>query len=151
MSWYGILKLVHILSATAWIGGGAAFAVVLTRLVRSRDRATLASMIPQVTRYNQTMAGPASGLVLLSGIAMVLVGRMGFGSLWIRLGFTGFVLYGLFGGLVMQRRVAALARAVATDDDAAMTVAGSRMRQANVIYLLLLASIITVMVLKRTV
>jgi uncharacterized membrane protein len=150
MSWYGVLKVVHILSAIVWIGGGAAFAMVIARLVGAGDRATLKSMLPQVTRFMRTMAGPASGLVLLSGIAMVLAAGMGFRALWISLGFVGFILYALFGGLVMQKRVAALAHAVAAEDDVAVARAGSRVRQANVIYLLLMASIVAVMVLKPT-
>jgi uncharacterized membrane protein len=150
MSWYGVLKLVHILSAIAWIGGGAAFAMVIARLVRASDRATLASMVPQMTRYMRTVVGPASGLVLLSGIGMVLAGRMGFKPPWIGLGFLGFILYGLFGGLVMQKRVAALAHAATSEDDAAMIRAGSSVRQANVIYLLLMTAIVADMVLKPT-
>jgi uncharacterized membrane protein len=148
MAWYAVLKVVHILSAIVWIGGTTAFAILVARLVRAKDRATLASMLPQVTRYMRTMAGPASGLVLLSGIAMVLVGRLGFGSLWISLGFLGFLLHGLFGGLVVQRRIVALVDAVAAKDDGSMILAGSRVRQANVIYFLIMASVIAVMVLK---
>jgi uncharacterized membrane protein len=148
MSWYGILKLVHVLSAIVWIGGGAAFAMVIARLLRAADRATLASMLPQVTRYMRIVVGPASGLVLLSGIAMVLVSRMGFKAPWIGLGFIGFILYALFGGLVMQKRVSALAHAVDSADDVAMSRAGSGVRQANVIYLLLMTAIVADMVLK---
>jgi uncharacterized membrane protein len=150
MTWYGVLKVVHILSAIVWIGGTMAFAMLVARLVGAKDRATLASMLPQVTGYMRTMAGPASGLVLLTGIAMVLVGRLGFGSLWISLGFLGFLLHGLYGGLVVQKRIVALVDAVAGKDDGLLARAGSRVRRANVIYLLIMASVIAVMVLKPT-
>lgn len=69
MGWYGILKVVHVLSVVVWIGGATALAAVTARLVRARDRATLAAFLPQSIRFGQTMGGPSSILVLLSGIA----------------------------------------------------------------------------------
>jgi hypothetical protein len=50
----------------------------------------------------------------------------------------------------MQKRVAALAHAATSEDDAAMIRAGSSVRQANVIYLLLMTAIVADMVLKPT-
>ncbi|HEX7937715.1 MAG TPA: DUF2269 family protein [Gemmatimonadaceae bacterium] len=150
MNWYGVLKVLHVLSAVAWIGGGAAFSTVTARLVRATDRATLKAMLPQVTGYMQTMAGPASGLVLLSGIAMVIVGKVGFRTLWVDLGFLGFVLHGLFGGLVMRKRMAALESAVTATADDALALAGARLRSANIAYLTIMAAVIAIMVLKPT-
>jgi uncharacterized membrane protein len=150
MNWYGILKVAHVLSATVWIGGGAALSILMARLLRAGNRATLAPVIPQLTRTMQAIAGPAAGLVLLTGIAMILVGRMTFRSLWIGLGFGGIILLGAFGGLVMSRRVAVLEQAVASGDDDALAHAGSRVRQASTLLLAIMASIVVVMILKPT-
>jgi len=46
MGWYGILKVVHVLSVVVWIGGATALAAVTARLIRARDRATLAALLP---------------------------------------------------------------------------------------------------------
>src|SRR5262245_43468033 len=97
MSWYGVLKVLHVLAAVVWIGGGAMFAMIAARLVRSRDRAALGAVLPQMARQVAAAGGPASGTVLLTGIAMVLVGHIGFGTLWVRLGFGGILLHFLFG------------------------------------------------------
>lgn len=152
MTWYGVLKVVHLLSAVVWIGGGGAFAMVTARLVRAGDRATLTVLLPLVTRYMQTIAGPASGLVLVTGIAMVVVGKIGFAPLWVSLGFAGIIVHGLFGGLVMRKRMAGLMQAVSATSggDAALAQAGARLRMANVVYLLIMTSIVAVMVLKPT-
>ena len=150
MNWYGILKVAHVLSATVWIGGGAALSILLTRLLGAGSRATLAPVIPQLTRTMQAIAGPAAGLVLLTGIAMVLVGRLTFRSLWIGLGFGGIILLGAFGGLVMSKRVAALEQAVTSGDDAALAQAGSRVRRASTLLLAIMGSIVVVMILKPT-
>ena len=151
MNWYGILKVLHVLSAVVWIGGGAALATIIVRLARSADRATLGAVLPQVARFMQTMAGPASGIVLLSGIAMVIVGHVGFRTLWVSLGFGGIVIHGLFGGLVMRKRMEALGAAVsASSGDDGLAHAGARFQNAFVVYLLIMASIVAVMVLKPT-
>ena len=61
MSWYGILKVVHVLSAIVWMGGAVALTVVLVRLLAMRDRATLAQLVPQIARFMASVGGPASG------------------------------------------------------------------------------------------
>jgi hypothetical protein len=98
----------------------------------------------------QAIGGPAAGLVLLTGVAMVLVGRMTFKSLWIGLGFGGIILLGAFGGLVMSRRLATLEQAVASGDDTELAQAGSRVRQASTLLLAMMGSIVVVMILKPT-
>ena len=150
MTWYGVLKVVHVLSVVIWIGAGAAFAMITARLVRARDRATLASFLPLIQKYMQSAAGPASLLVLLTGIAMVVVARIGFQPLWVSWGFAGIVVHFLFGALVMRKRMMALGQAVAVSpaDENGVALAGARLRLANLIYLLVMTSVIVVMVLK---
>jgi uncharacterized membrane protein len=150
MNWYGVLKVAHVLSAIVWIGGGAALSILMARLLRGVDRAALAPEIPQLTRTMQAIGGPAAGLVLLTGVAMVLVGRMTFRSLWIGLGFGGIIVLGAFGGLVMSKRLASLEQAVASGDDAELAQAGSRVRQASTLLLAIMGSIVVVMILKPT-
>jgi uncharacterized membrane protein len=150
MNWYGVLKVAHVLSAIVWIGGGAALSILMARLLRGVDRAALAPVIPQLTRTMQAIGGPAAGLLLLTGVAMVLVGRMTFRSLWIGLGFGGIILLGAYGGLVMSKRLAALEQAVSSGDDAALARAGSRVRQASTLLLAIMGSIVVVMILKPT-
>jgi len=150
MNWYGTLKVVHVLSVVAWIGAGMAFAMMTARLIRERNRATMAVFLPQTSTYMQTVAGPASLLVLLSGIAMVIVGRIGFAPLWISWGFAGMLVHFVFGATVMRKRMIALGQAVASSasDDSALAQAGARLRTAQLIYLIVMASVIVVMVLK---
>jgi uncharacterized membrane protein len=150
MSWYGVLKVLHIFAAVVWIGGGAMFAMITARLLRSRDRIALGTVVPQLARQLGAAGGPAAGTVLLTGIAMVLVGHIGFGALWVRLGFGGIVLHALFGALVMRKRTMGLIAAAASPstDDAAVARAGARLRSGMVTYLALMAAVIVVMVLK---
>ena len=150
MGWYDILKVVHVLSVVVWIGGAAALAVVTARLVRARDRATLAAFLPHSIRFGQTMAGPSSGLVLLTGIAMVIVGKIGFRPLWVSWGFVGILLHFVFGAVVMRKRTMNLAAALSATpaDDARVAHTGRSVRVGTLIYLLIMTSVIVVMVLK---
>lgn len=148
--WYAILKVVHVLAVVVWVGGAIALAGVTMRLQRAGDRATLAAFIPQAGRYGHTMGAPASLLVLLTGIAMVIVGNVGFRPLWVSWGFAGIVLHFVFGALVLRKRNIALAAAAAASpvDEGRIADAGSRLRVATAVYLLIMASVIVVMVFK---
>ena len=150
MSWYGALKVLHILAAVVWIGGGVMFAMVTTRLLSSRDRTALGAVIPQMARQLGAAGGPASGIVLLTGIAMVLVGHIGFSVLWVRLGFGGILLHALFGAFVMRKRTMKLIEAVSvpSTDETEVARAGARLRSGMFAYLALMVSVVAVMVLK---
>jgi len=150
LGWYGILKVVHVLSVVVWIGGATALAAVTARLIRARDRATLAALLPHSIRFGQTMGGPSSVLVLLTGIAMVIVGKIGFRPLWVSWGFMGILLHFVFGAVVMRKRTMHLAAALSATppDDARIAAAGRSVRVGTLIYLLIMTSVIVVMVLK---
>ena len=152
MGWYAVLKVVHVLSVVVWIGGATAFAAVTARLFRAGDRATLAGFMPQSIKFFQTMGGPSSVLVLLTGIAMVIVGRIGFRPLWVGWGFAGMLLHFAFGAVVMRKRTMSLAAALSAtpSDEARIAEAGRSLRLATLLYLLITTSVIVVMVLKPT-
>jgi uncharacterized membrane protein len=151
MNWYGILKLLHVLSAIVWIGGGLALSLMMFRLLATHDRAVLGPVLPQITAYMQRLGGPSAGLLLLTGIGMVLVGHMTFKSLWISLGILGLVVLGAFGGLVMSRRMAALEQSVASGSDAAIDAAAAGVRQATIVLFVIMVAIVGIMVLKPTI
>src|SRR5438874_13793988 len=120
MTWYLILKFVHVLSVVTWVGSATALTTLTLRLVGAKDRAALVLFLPRADRYGRTMIGPSSVLVLLTGIAMVIVGRVGFQTLWIQAGFLGILLHFALGATVMRRNGLAVARIAAESppDDA---------------------------------
>lgn len=150
MNWYGILKVVHVLAAIVWMGGGVALTVVLFRLLATRDRATLSQFIPQVAGYMGKVGGPASGLLLITGIAMVLVMKLSFKAAWIGLGFGGIILLGAYGGLVMSKRMVALEQAARAGDDLALSSAAAKVRQSSIVLISIMAIVVADMVLKPT-
>jgi uncharacterized membrane protein len=152
VSAYGWLKVLHVLSVIVWLGGTTALAIVTWRVARERDRAALTSLLRQWTTFGKGIVGPASGLVLLSGLTMVGLARIGFGTMWVVWGYLGIALHGFIGGAFLSRRVAELSRIAAepSADDSALIGAGRRLWTMQLIYVLVLATVVAAMVLKPT-
>jgi uncharacterized membrane protein len=148
---YAILKFLHVLSAVVWIGGATALAVIMGRLIAARDRTTIAALFPHSMAYGQRMAGPSSILVLLTGIAMMIVGKVSPHAFWIIWGYLGIIVHFVFGATIMRKRGMAFAKlASSPGNDDELAAAGARLRIANLIYLLIMVSVIGAMVLKPT-
>ena len=152
MNAYTILKFLHVLSVIVWIGGLTGLAVVTWRVARERNRVLLAGILRQMVSYGQTVVGPAAGVVLLSGLAMVGIAHLGFGTFWVWFGYGGVLVHGLLGGFLIRKRASAVMQlASATGgDDAELAAAARRLWTMQVVYLILFAVVIAAMVLKPT-
>jgi uncharacterized membrane protein len=152
VSAYGVLKLLHVLSVIAWIGGVVALTILTRRIARERNREILVAWLPQATSYGQMVAGPASGIVLLTGAAMVGMADLGFGAFWVVWGFTGILLHILLGAVLIRKRTAELAQIASggTGDDAALLEASRKLWVVQLIYVTLMASVVAAMVLRPT-
>jgi len=150
MTLYAVLKFLHIMSVLTWIGGVATLSMITGRLIKAGDRAAAAALFPHALAYGQRVAGPSSIVVLLTGIPMVMLGKIGFGAFWVSWGFAGMLLHFILGATMMRGRSTRFAQLV-TDpsaDDARIAEAGARLRIANLIYVLIMVSVIGAMVLK---
>ena len=149
---YNVLKFIHVLSVIAWGGGVACLAVLIWRVRRERNRTILAALLQQATTYGQMVPGPASGLVLLSGLGMVGMAGIGFTTLWVLLGYAGILLHGVIGAVFIRKRTMELARLASTDgaDDQSLAEAGGKLWTVQLIYLAIMALVVGAMVLKPT-
>jgi hypothetical protein len=101
--------------------------------------------------YGQRMIGPASGIVLLTGLAMVGMARIGFLTFWVVWGYAGIILHSLLGAIVIRKRTMKLGQlAAANTDDATLGAASRSLWQAQLLYMLILASVVGAMVIKPT-
>jgi len=149
---YGVLKFLHVLSVIVWVGGITGLTVVTWRVARERNRAALAVILRHSSTFAQHMVGPASGVVLLTGLAMVGMGHIGFGTFWVLLGYAGIALHGFIGGLFLRKHVAELTHLTTgqAGDDAALLAAARRLWTTQLVYLLILVLVVAAMVLKPT-
>ena len=149
---YTVLKFVHVLSVITWIGGVVCLAVLIRRVRTERNRAVLTALLRQATTYGQMVVGPASGLVLLSGLAMVGIGRVGFATFWVLWGYTGITAHFIIGAVFIRKRTMELASLAASDgaDDRSLSEAAGKLWNVQLIYLAIMASVVGAMVIKPT-
>ncbi|HEX7071032.1 MAG TPA: DUF2269 family protein, partial [Rhodothermales bacterium] len=74
---YNLFKFIHVLAAIVWIGGLVAIGFLNARLATAGDRSALASLARESETFGKKIAGPASGVVLVAGIVMMGVAKMG--------------------------------------------------------------------------
>jgi uncharacterized membrane protein len=86
---YDWLKLVHVLAAMVWVGGAVAVQFVAIRAMASKDPVRQANISADAEWLGTRVFTPASVLVLLAGIAMVLDAGIGFTDTWILAGLVG--------------------------------------------------------------
>jgi len=147
---YNLFKFLHVAAAIVWIGGIFTLSFINARLARERDQAALVSLSRQGSFYGGAIVGPAVAITLISGIAMITLLGLGFGTLWIIWG-----LVGIFGNLVIGTvfirpanvKMSKLAPAAAPDDPSVMALQ-RRLATLTIINLLLLLSAVWAMVFK---
>jgi uncharacterized membrane protein len=148
---YTVLKFLPLLSVILWLGGVSGLAVATWRVAREGNPETLAVILRQATTFGQMIVGPASIIVLLTGLPMVGVAHIGFRTLWVLWGFAGLVLHFLLGAFVLRKRALEVVRLASTPgDDAELLNASRRWWRAQLLYLAVLASVVAAMVLKST-
>jgi uncharacterized membrane protein len=112
MSLYEISVFVHVSAVV--VGFGATFGEALLFPVAMKAGVRHLPYVHQVQlAINQRMAGPALGLVILTGIYQTIDGDWGFGSFWISATFAiAIILGGMIGAYFVptDRRLAAQAQ-----------------------------------------
>ncbi|HLA17350.1 MAG TPA: DUF2269 family protein [Candidatus Limnocylindrales bacterium] len=90
-----ILKIVHVLSAITAVGANLTYAFWIGRAGRDRER--LPWTIEAIRRLDSRIANPAYIVVLITGIAMVLLGAYSFETGWIAVSIALYVATALMG------------------------------------------------------
>jgi uncharacterized membrane protein len=149
MNLYGSLKFLHVLSVVIWIGGVTALWLTTLRLARASDYSTVARLLPVGMNYGQRVVGPASGVVLLTGIWMASIGHL-WNTPWVGIGMTGILLHFILGATLVRRSWMDIGRQVndSSHDEGRLTAAVKRATVVSWIYLLIMVIVIAAMVLK---
>jgi uncharacterized membrane protein len=69
---YDWLKAFHVILAVTWVGGAIALQVLAIRLQRTNDATRMAAFAGEVEWVGMRIFAPASGLLLILGIWMVI-------------------------------------------------------------------------------
>jgi uncharacterized membrane protein len=147
-TFYLLLKFIHIAAAITAVGANVTYGVWNFRA--QQDAAHIGFAIKGIQFLDNRIANPAYGLVLVTGLLMVLVGRLSITSLWIVAALVLYVVVAVVGVAVYSPVLKTQIRlAEAGDTSSPEFVAASR-RSAMVgpILGLVVAVILVMMVFK---
>lgn len=146
---YGWLKLVHVLAAIAAVGTNVTYFWWL-RVARHGGREATTAL-EGITALDRRVANPGYIVLPITGVAMVLVGDVGFSTLWVASAIGLYVALGAFAGIFFApslRRQVELARDGHGGDEYA--AAARRTLTTGMLTMLIIAVILYLMVLKPT-
>ena len=83
MTWYEFLLFVHIAAAAIWLGGAFTFQMYGTVVRRGGDNEEMARFAGRAGSLSEKMFVPASLVVVLAGIGMMIDGNWDWGQLWV--------------------------------------------------------------------
>lgn len=149
-SLYFILKFLHIAAVVFWIGSIASLNILALRLTRTSDSGELVRLTEIFDYFGRRVIGPASGIVLLAGLALVYTAKIKFTSLWVLWGIAGFLFHGIVGATVLRRNGLELSRLASapTVDRTALEAVRKKQKTIATVYLLVMLSVIWAMVAK---
>jgi uncharacterized membrane protein len=88
--WYALFRVVHVVLAVFWVGGGLTLTVLGLKAERSTDPVEMATLARQAAFAGERFFAPAGVLVLLMGIAMMINTNWGWGKFWVIAGLIGY-------------------------------------------------------------
>ena len=150
MDWYSIVKLLHILSATLWVGGGFTLMVLATLADRAGNIQGTLQAVRATGELGNKFFAPMSMLTLALGLIMCWF-WVGFSQLWILIGLAGYAMTFCIGMFVFKPTADRMAAMVARDGvtPAALAYGQRILRAARFDYAVMLV-IMSDMVLKPT-
>ncbi len=83
MSWYEFLLFVHITAAVIWLGGAFTFQMYGAVVRRGGDPEELARFAGRAGVLGERMFVPASLVVVLAGVGLMIDGNWDWGQLWV--------------------------------------------------------------------
>jgi uncharacterized membrane protein len=83
MSWYELLLFVHVTAAVIWLGGAFTFQMYGLFVRRGGDTAEMAQFAGRTGWLAERMFVPASLIVVLAGVGLMIEGSWAWGQLWV--------------------------------------------------------------------
>ena len=88
--WYSVFRVVHVVGAVFWVGGGLTLTLLGLRAEGMDDPREIATLARQAAFVGEKFFAPAGLIVLLMGIAMVINGHLGWGHFWVIAALIGY-------------------------------------------------------------
>ena len=150
MSWYSLLKLVHILAAIVAVGTNLTYFVWLAR-ISGQPRPEQAAVLGGIKALDARLANPAYGILPLTGVGMVLVGDIPFSTFWVALAIGLYIAVGVIAGVLFSPALRRQVELVAKDEAGSDAyIEAARRTMFGAFTMLPIAVILYLMVIKPT-
>jgi uncharacterized membrane protein len=152
MTWYTFFKSVHVVAAAVWVGGAAMIQALAFRIVRTGDARRQADFAKDTEIVGMRLFIPATWILLLAGVAMMINFDWSWGQNWIVFGLIAFALSFAVGAGFLGPEGGRIA-AVIEREGPASAEAQARIRRILMISrceLVILVTVIVSMVVKPT-
>jgi uncharacterized membrane protein len=100
--WYALFRVVHVVLAVFWVGGGLLLTVLGLRAERAQDANEIATLARQAAFAGEKLFAPGGLIVLAMGIAMMINTNWGWGKFWVVAGLVGYALSFVTGVAVLS-------------------------------------------------
>ncbi|HVE90845.1 MAG TPA: hypothetical protein VNE62_00890 [Actinomycetota bacterium] len=146
---YRILLFGHVLFVIFWFGGGVMFQIRAEMASASFNEDAVRSIVSDGDRLGKAFFPAVSVLVLLTGVALVLVGKLGFNRIFVIGGLVGWVISSLIGAKGIGPNVARIKRGLAVPDGEAEAVEGlKRLRNVGRVDVAIMTAVVFLMTVK---
>ena len=129
---YRILLFVHVYSVILWVGPGVLFQLMTERAASTDDIGMLRNVVREGERLGKKLFGPASLLVLATGIWLAFEGDWGFGHVFVVGGLVGVVASIVVGAAFIGPTVKRLEQGLASSETLDPEMKGWLIRLRNV-------------------
>src|SRR4051794_19813686 len=97
VTWYTLFKGVHVIAAVTWVGGAHFAAVLGGRAARSGDGKRMADFAGEMEILGIRIFVPASLVLIVTGVAMMINGSLDWSQLWVDYGLAVWILAFILG------------------------------------------------------
>jgi uncharacterized membrane protein len=115
VTWYTFFKSVHVLAAVVWVGGAVMIQAFSLRIVRTNDARRMADFAKDSEVIGMRLFMPATWLLLLAAIGMMVNLDLSWGQNWIVLGLIAFALSFVLGAGFLGPEGGRIAKVVERD------------------------------------
>jgi len=88
--WYALFRVVHVIVAVFWVGGGLLLTVLGLKAEMADDPNEVVTLARWAAWVGEKLFAPAGGIVLAMGIAMMINTDWGWGKFWVVVGLIGY-------------------------------------------------------------
>jgi uncharacterized membrane protein len=113
-SWYNVFKVIHVLAAIIWLGGGATITVLAWQAQRTKDNAQLLQIGKQAEWLSMRVFVPSSLVILAMGVVLMHKGDWGYGHFWTLFGLIAWGVSFVVGAAFLGPESGRLAKLVET-------------------------------------